>query len=374
MTGNYKYIIIGAGPSGSAAASLLASGGEEICIIEKKKFPRDVLCGEFLSAEVIRFLNQQGLREKFLKLNPQRIKSFRLINPNGKELYSDLNFEAFALKRSAFDKLTLDNAVDKGAVLMSPAEVNDLSTDGDKLKVCIKNGSEAKTLTTETIIAAYGRNSPLDKKSGRFFCSIRTGISGVKFHLNKSFFNDPPEDEIRIYTGDGIYCGINPVNDNDFTVCFLAGKKRNPNTPKEHINFLQKNNKRFADLFISEFDKFLPEIKFYGTSHLFFGEREKYLKGVYYTGDAAGIIAPLAGDGIGMAFQCAQVLTDHLNNQKAPSEYGSDWKKLFASRLRTAKLIQNLLLSSSSRDLAVVAAGLFPSVLGYLIRQTRSSK
>src|SRR5690606_6157947 len=115
--------IIGAGPAGSTAAAYFASYGFDTCLFEKKIFPRETLCGEFLSPEVIHLLKEQNLFNEFISLNPNKINSFRLFNNSGESLFSKFGFEAFGLSRSLFDNLLLANAISKGVTVYQPAEV-----------------------------------------------------------------------------------------------------------------------------------------------------------------------------------------------------------------------------------------------------------
>ena len=82
----FDIIVIGGGPAGSSAAMLLSKKGFSIALIEKKVFPREVLCGEFISKEVTEFLEDNSLFEDFLKLNPNPLTSFRFIGSRGKKL------------------------------------------------------------------------------------------------------------------------------------------------------------------------------------------------------------------------------------------------------------------------------------------------
>jgi len=65
-TYNHDISIIGGGPAGAMASLYLSNFGIESCIIEKKRFPREVLCGEFLSCEVVSSLKKLNLFNKFL--------------------------------------------------------------------------------------------------------------------------------------------------------------------------------------------------------------------------------------------------------------------------------------------------------------------
>ncbi len=58
MEFQYDVAVIGGGPAGSTAALYLSRKGFRTCIIEKHLFPRETLCGEFLSGEVIRIIEK----------------------------------------------------------------------------------------------------------------------------------------------------------------------------------------------------------------------------------------------------------------------------------------------------------------------------
>ena len=59
---NYDLIIIGAGPAGTAAAISAARRGASVLLLERGRFPRHKVCGEFVSAESL------GLLGEFLDL------------------------------------------------------------------------------------------------------------------------------------------------------------------------------------------------------------------------------------------------------------------------------------------------------------------
>ena len=54
----FDCIIVGAGPSGIAAAKVLSDNNINYCIIEKYKFPRNKLCGGGLTNKTIKLLNK----------------------------------------------------------------------------------------------------------------------------------------------------------------------------------------------------------------------------------------------------------------------------------------------------------------------------
>jgi len=118
-----EVLIIGGGPAGSTTALYLSQLGFDITLIEKKIFPRETLCGEFLSKEVTDVLKELRIFEDFISLNPNKLNSFRAIDDSGIQLISDLNFEAYAMKRSVFDSLLLEKAKERNVNVIQPAEV-----------------------------------------------------------------------------------------------------------------------------------------------------------------------------------------------------------------------------------------------------------
>ncbi|HLE03757.1 MAG TPA: FAD-dependent oxidoreductase, partial [Anaerolineales bacterium] len=82
MTSIYDTIVVGAGPGGSAAALQLARQGRRVLLLDRQEFPRDKTCGDGLSPQALRILNQLGLAD----LAPQRgflIDGMSVTSPNG---------------------------------------------------------------------------------------------------------------------------------------------------------------------------------------------------------------------------------------------------------------------------------------------------
>ena len=58
---NTEVLIVGAGPAGSAAAITLARAGVDVTLIDKSSFPRDKTCGDGLTTDALRILEDLGL-------------------------------------------------------------------------------------------------------------------------------------------------------------------------------------------------------------------------------------------------------------------------------------------------------------------------
>ena len=126
---DFDIAIIGGGPAGSTAAIHLARAGMRVGLFEKKTFPRDVLCGEFLSKEVIESLNKLGLCQKFLSLDPNKIYSFRFIDEDS------FSFSWNIFLVSSFDNFLLEEAKKAGAKIFQPIEVKEIEKQRGSFRV-----------------------------------------------------------------------------------------------------------------------------------------------------------------------------------------------------------------------------------------------
>ena len=166
----HEIAIIGGGPSGSTAAIYLADYGFDVCLIEKKVFPRETLCGEFLSREVIQNLEELNLIDDFLNLNPNSINSFKLIDDNDKEIFAQLDFQAYGLKRSEFDNLLLTKAQSKGVTIYQPCEVSEIIKENGTYRLSLKSSEQLlEKISSHYVIAAYGKRNQSRFKAEKEF-------------------------------------------------------------------------------------------------------------------------------------------------------------------------------------------------------------
>ena len=380
MKYDYEIAVIGGGPAGSSAAMHLAKKGFDVCLLEKKEFPRDTICGEFLSKEVIENLNDLGIFDKFLRLNPNVIKSFRFISHSNRELSTGFDFKAYSLKRSTFDDFLIKQAEKEGVKIFQPAEAAGIENLNGSFILTFYSSGEKISITIKRVIAAYGKQNVLDKLLRRNFISFKSGLSGIKFHIDEKYFNDFNKDEIQIYTGDQIYCGINAVNDGMITLSFLEDRKKYHMPAKQHLLELFNKHIKFKNLFKTNLQTLINNSTLFGTGNIYFGKKDLIENGVYMIGDAAGMIAPLTGDGIGMAFESAKLISDVLVEEKVNNidinrsnkKYIQSWNRLFSKRLFIAKLIQNSIFNNHLRDIDFNIVNVFPGMLNYLIKRTRT--
>ena len=72
-SGRRPIVIAGAGPAGSSLAIRLSRLGFTVTLIERYKFPRAKLCGEFISPECLKHFEELGVLDEMLTAGGDRV-------------------------------------------------------------------------------------------------------------------------------------------------------------------------------------------------------------------------------------------------------------------------------------------------------------
>jgi flavin-dependent dehydrogenase len=161
-------LIIGAGPSGSIAAALLARRGYEVLVLERQKFPRFSI-GESLLANSMLFIEEAGMLEAVLAKGFQFKNGAAFVH---RERYSEYNFAqkssagygyTFQVPRADFDKALADDAARQGAEIRYEVEITGVDFSGEMPCVqCRSAGGELASHRARFVLDAsgFGRTLP----------------------------------------------------------------------------------------------------------------------------------------------------------------------------------------------------------------------
>ena len=113
---NFDVAIVGAGPAGSSAAIRLAANGFSVLLVEQKKFPREKLCGEFISPECLTHFSELGVMSEINAAEGTDLTQTVFFARNGKgvavpsEWFGDTGSLALGLSRAEMDARLLEGA------------------------------------------------------------------------------------------------------------------------------------------------------------------------------------------------------------------------------------------------------------------------
>jgi len=111
----YDLIVIGGGPAGTSAAITAARGGASVLLLERGRFPRHKVCGEFVSAESLALLaNLLDSKHKTLLNDAIRIGDARIFL-DGRMLQTVTDPPAASIARLELDAALWDSAIASGS-------------------------------------------------------------------------------------------------------------------------------------------------------------------------------------------------------------------------------------------------------------------
>lgn len=360
--------IIGGGLAGLCNAIHLSKYGKKVLLIEKNEYPKHKVCGEYISNEVLPYLD-------FLDINPfdfgaVKIKKFQLSTTKNKLISAKLPLGGFGISRHTLDFVLSEKAKENGVVIIQDVVLNTVFSEG----IFTIETKENNMFTSKVAIGAFGKRSLLDVKMERPFIRQKAPYLGVKIHVKGDF----PDDLVALHNFKGGYCGVSKVENNAINLCYIT----NLSSFKKY-----KNIQDFQEQVVFK-NKFLKEI--YQNSEAIFGnpltisqisfETKKPVENhVLMCGDSAGMIHPLCGNGMSMAIQSAQIasklILNYLNGslssrRELEKQYIRQWNKKFRFRLKVGHFIAMLFRKEKVAAILLQALKRIPFLLPIIIKQT----
>src|SRR5882724_4903459 len=160
---DFDVIVMGGGPAGSSAASMLAREGRSVVLFEKEMFPRHHI-GESLMTDTYWTFRRMGFLDKLKESPFTRKYSVQFANQAGRESRPFYFFEAnhhesavtWQVTRAVFDKMLIDHAAEQGATIYQGASVQQVLFEGDRatgVEVQIADG-QTNQFTAKVIVDA----------------------------------------------------------------------------------------------------------------------------------------------------------------------------------------------------------------------------
>lgn len=360
----HDLIIIGGGLAGLTAAIHLSREGREVVLFEKEEFPHHKVCGEYLSSEVLPYLNDLDL--DLYELGPARIKKLQFSTREGREINAPLPLGGLGISRYALDFYLYQKALEAGVRIL-PQKVLEVAFAQRNFEVTTTAG----TYRALQVFGAFGKRSILDKKLRRRFFNSPSQWVAIKQHYENQEF---PEDMVGLHNFRGGYCGLSRTETGRVNVCYLASYK----SFKRHGNaedFLNHEIRRnpYLDRFFSRaepiFDKPLA------IAQISFSKKERTLDQMLMIGDAAALIHPLSGNGMAMAIHSGKLASEaylnHLKDRQAmAAQYRKSWNRSFSRRLAAGMLLQRVLLNERASGISQRMLSMVPFLMPELIRMT----
>ncbi len=364
----YDIAITGGGLAGLSLAILQAKAGKSVVLFEKNTYPFHRVCGEYISLESWDFLESLGLPLSQMQL--PIIKNLQVTSPSGTSIEAPLDLGGFGISRYKLDFELVQIAKKLGVIIQENTKVIDIKKTENGFEVLTEN----EACQSKMAVGSFGKRSNLDVEWKRpFINKNRTSLNqyvGIKYHIKTDF----PKDKIALHNFSDGYCGISAVEDDLYCLCYMTTKanlKKSQNSIEVmEKNILSKNPHLEEILKKSEKIWLQPEV----ISQISFERKGQFENQIPLIGDASGMIAPLSGNGMSMAFHGAYLLHNILESKGNLEEiYPKKWKDNFATRLLIGRTVQRLFGNPIMTDILIRSLKLSPSILNLIIKNTHGN-
>lgn len=368
MTESKKILIVGGGLAGLTAAIHLSKIGLKVTLIEKNEFPKHKVCGEYVSNEVLPYLNWLGIDcDDF---NPTHLNKFQFSSVDGKILESELPLGGFGVSRYVLDEFLYQKAIENGCEMIQDT-VETIVFSENQFTIIT---AQKAIFTSEILIGAYGKRSNIDQELDRSFIRNKAPWLAVKAHYSGVF----PDNLVGLYHFKGGYCGVSKVEDNKINICYLADYKtfkQYKNIEEYQKNVVSKNPylKSILDNCEPLFEKPLT------ISQISFEAKKAVENHILMIGDSAGLIHPLCGNGMAMAIRSAKIaseLIEQYYNYEISSRselekmYQKAWNQNFKRRLKIGRLLGSIFQKPKLTFVLLRIITVFPFLLTTIIKNT----
>ena len=364
----FDVIIIGGGLAGLTNAIHLSKFKQRVLLIEKNSYPKHKVCGEYISNEVLPYLNSLGIDP--IKEGAKQISKVQVSTIKGNLIKGELPLGGFGMSRYFLDSLLLKKARFNGVQVLKDSVDSIVFRKG----VFTVQTKDSKSFQSKVTIGAFGKRSVLDLKMDRKFIKKKSPYLAVKIHVKGDF----PENLIALHNFKGGYCGVSKVENNLINLCYITEynsfKKHKNITDFQHqVVFKNKHLKKIFEESNPVFKKPLT------ISQISFETKKPVENHIIMCGDTAGMIHPLCGNGMGMAITSARLasirILQFLNGEIKTREglekqYFKDWNKEFKRRLKTGHFIARLFRSQTVSQIAYSILKIIPFLLPKMIQFT----
>ncbi len=315
-----EVVVIGGGPAGSTAATLIAQRGRRVCLLEREQFPRFHI-GESLMPETYWTFRRLGVLDRMKSSAFVRKYSVQFVSSNGKESQPFYFFEnsphecsqTWQVLRSEFDAMLLENARSCGVDVRQGGRVLDVLFDnGRATGVRIQDSDGEAEIRAKVVVDASGQSSLIAHR-----LKLREQDPVLKKATVWTYYEgahrDPGLDEgatLVIYTRDkkGWFWYI-PLHRNIVSVGVVSS-----------LDYLIKNRGDSEAIYQEELER-CPAVKqrvepgrrvkdYYTTKDFSYRSRQVAGDGWVLVGDAFGFLDPIYSSGVFLALKSGEMAAD----------------------------------------------------------------
>jgi len=334
----YDVIIVGAGPAGCACALTLRDTDLKVALFDKKSFPRDKVCGDAIPGRAIKTLKDisPDFAAAFQKFAKKCRTTKTRVSYKDQTLYFNWVDEAYTCARIDFDNFLFSLVKENTATeIFTDSNINEIIAEEHSISLVEKNNGII--CSAPLIIGADGAQSVLAKQlTGRTPDRKHQAGSVRAYYANIS---DTKENITEVYFDKKFlpsYLWVFPLPGNIANVGFgmlsseIAKRKINiKETFQDFITQTPQLAEKFKDA------RPVGELEGFGLP---LGSRKVTVSGNGFmlTGDAASLIDPISGDGIGNAMLSGKLAAEQAIRSCKKNNFTASFIRQYDEALSSA--------------------------------------
>jgi len=307
----YDVIVVGAGPGGATTATLVSRKGLRVLMLDKESFPRDKICGDAISGKSVDALKELGLIEHFQRDDCLGSWGVTFSSPAGDEVAIPFTkaldrpiAPGFVCARETFDDILVNLARAEGVEFRERVTVTALLRDGEKVVgvTVTESDGTSKDISAPLVIGADGAYSVVVRELGLDQLDEDHYVAGIRaYYKGVTGFHERNHIEIH-FVEESIpgYFWIFPMADgiSNIGVGMLSKAIKKKGVKLKPLLDVLVAHPRFQHRF--KHATKLGNTKGWGLP---LGSKPRQMAGDGWMllGDAASLIDPFTGEGIGNA-------------------------------------------------------------------------
>jgi flavin-dependent dehydrogenase len=307
-------LVAGAGPAGSATATLLARAGFDVVLVDRASFPRDKACSEYMSPEAVRILARLGVLESLERSGAFPLEGMKLFGPRGATAHgkfagagTPFRPTGLSVSRRVLDHELLAAAREAGATVLERTSIEELLYDEGGVVagavVLNRRTQQRHCIKARLTVGADGLRSIVARRLGPRRQGTRRRIAFVAHVHAVADMTASAE----LHFGERGYIGLNQIGHDQTNVALVV--------PADRVVGARDGIERFFDQTLGEFPHVRDRVRagevvrrILATGPFAVRSSRIVAHGAMLVGDAADFFDPATGDGIYGALRGAELV------------------------------------------------------------------